>query len=72
MVGMQANDKRLYMSIEHGGRRVKSVKDIYEDTKIRVACYMACQDSEWIKAAWKKETMKDGKSLKVYKRFLYN
>ena len=43
---MQTSDKRLYMGIEHGERRVKSVKDIYEAKKIRLACNMACQDSE--------------------------
>ena len=54
------------MGIEHGGRRVKSVKDVYKDTKIKMACYMACQDSEWIQASWEKEVMDDGKSLNVY------
>ena len=43
MHGMQASDKWLYMSIEHGRREVRSVKDVYEDTKIRVACHMAYQ-----------------------------
>ena len=57
---MQTSDKRLYMGIEHGERRVKSVKDVGEDTKIKLACNMACQDSEWIQGAWKKEAMKDG------------
>ena len=41
MHSMQASDERLYMSIEHERRGVKSVKDVNEDTKIRVACYMA-------------------------------
>ena len=60
---MQASDERLYMSIEHGRRKVRSIKDVYEDTKIRVACHMAYQQSKWIQAAWEKEIMKDGKSL---------
>jgi len=63
MHGKQASDERLYLSKEKGGRGLKSIKDVYEDTKIRVACYMAYQDSQWIKSAWEKETAKEGKSL---------
>ena len=36
-------DEWLYMSMEHGGSRVKSVKNVYEGTKIRVAGYMVYQ-----------------------------
>ena len=53
----------IYISIEHGGGGVKSFKDFYKDTKIKVACYMTYQESEWIQTAWKKETMEDSKSL---------
>ena len=42
---------------------MKSVKDVYEDTKVRVACYMAYKDSEWIKLAWENELRREGKSL---------
>ena len=63
MHDIQAKDERLCMSTEHGGRKVKSVKDVCEDTKIRVACYITYQESEWLQAAYKKETMKDDKSL---------
>ena len=63
MHSMQASDERLYMSIEHERRGVKSVKDVNEDTKIRVECYMAYQKSEKTQAAWENETMKYIKSL---------
>ena len=36
---------------------------MYEDTKVRVACYMVYQNSPWIEAAWENEVRKEGKSL---------
>ena len=54
------------MSIELGRRRVKSVKNVYKDIKIRMACYMTCRESGWIQASWEKEAMKNGESLNVY------
>ena len=63
MHGRQASDERLYLRREDGGRGLKSMKDVYEETKIRVACYMAYQESPWIQAAWDCEVRKDGKSM---------
>ena len=63
MHGKQASDERLYLKMEDGGRGLKSMKDVYEDTKVRVACYMAYQDSPWIMAVWKSQLSKDGKSI---------
>ena len=45
MHGRQASDERLYMKNCDGGRRLKSMKDVYEDTKVRIACYMAYKNS---------------------------
>ena len=39
------------------------MKDVQEDTKVRVACYMAYQNSPWIEAAWESEAAKDRKSV---------
>ena len=36
----QCRDKRLYLRQEFGGRGIKSLKDVYAETKVRVACYM--------------------------------
>ena len=63
MHGRQASDERLYLRMGNGGRGMKSIKDVYEETKVRVACYMAYQESPWIKAAWENEVRKDGKSM---------
>jgi len=63
MHGKQASDERLYLRMEDGGRGLKSMKDVYEETKVRVACYMTYPNSPWIEAAWRNEVCKEGKSL---------
>ena len=52
------------MNRENGGRGLKSMKDLYEETKVRVACYMTYSDSAWIKTAWRREFQKEGKCIK--------
>ena len=64
MHGTQASDKWLYMRRENGGRGLKSIRDLYEETKVRVACYMTHSESVWIKTAWRTEFQKEGKSIK--------
>ena len=41
MLGMQVSDERLYLKRENGGRGLKSLRDTYKETRLRVACYMA-------------------------------
>ena len=62
MHGRQASDEQLNMRRENGGRGLKSMKDLYEETK--VACYMTQSESAWIKTAWRREFQKEGKSIK--------
>ena len=64
MHGKQASDERLYMRRENGGRRLKSMKYLYEETKVRVACYMTNSESAWRKTVWRREFQKEGKSIK--------
>ena len=64
MHGREASDKRLYMRRENGRRGLKSMKDLYEETKVRVACYMTHSESAWIKTTWRREFQKEGKSIK--------
>ena len=45
MHGRQANDEKLYLKVKDGGSGLKSMKDVQEDTKVRVARYMAYQNS---------------------------
>ena len=64
MHGRQVSEERLYMRRENGGRGLKSMKDLYEEAKVRVACYMTHSESAWIKKAWRREFQKECKSIK--------
>lgn len=52
--GMQASDERLCINRKHE-ERVNIVKDVHENPMIKVACYMAYQDSKWIQVGRKKQ-----------------
>ena len=41
----QASNELLYLKREKGGRGLKSLRDMYKETKIHVACYMAKSNS---------------------------
>ena len=64
MLGRQSSDERLYMKISAGGRGLKSLREVYEETRLQVACYMVTSESIWIKAAWRSETMRESNSVK--------
>ena len=55
MHGRQSSDERLYMKRHHGGRGLKSMKDVFQETKVRIATYMSMSESRWIEIAWKRE-----------------
>lgn len=61
--GTQASGERLYLSGKQGGRVLKNMKDMYEDTEIRVSCYMAPE--LWVDQNCteerERETQKEGK-----------
>ena len=63
MFGKESNNERLYLIREDGGRGIKSLRDIYKETKLRVTCYMACLQNKWIKAAQRGENTKKENSL---------
>ena len=46
------------------GAGLKSFKEVYDETKTRVACYMAAATNKWIKAAWRNESWIEQISLK--------
>ena len=64
MLRRQSSDERLYLKREEGGRGLKSLRDVYKETKLRVTCYMAMSQSQWIQAAWERETEKEYTSIK--------
>ena len=45
----QCSDERLYLRRELGGAEIKSLKDVYAETKERVGCYITFSSSMWIK-----------------------
>ena len=47
----QSSDERLFTNRREGGRGLKSFEELYDETKTRVACYMAVSTDEWIKVA---------------------
>ena len=63
MLGRQASDERLYLKREKGGRGLKSMMDVYKETRLRVACYMAKSTNRWIEAAWMRGTMKEENAI---------
>ena len=62
--GRQSSDERLSLKRKEGGRGLKSFKEVCNETKTGVACYMAAATNEWIKAAWRNESQKEQISLK--------
>ena len=45
MHGRQASDERLYLKVENRERELKRMKNAQEETKVRIACYVAYQNS---------------------------
>ena len=63
MHSLQGSDERLYLPRKVGGRGLKSVKDAYEETKIRILCYLFCSQNPWLSIVWKREIEKNHISL---------
>ena len=55
MHGKQPSDERLYPSRRASGKGVKSLRDVYKQTKVRVIRYMVVSDSPWMRVAWARE-----------------
>ena len=65
MLGKQASDERLYLKRDDGGRGLKSMRDVYKETKLRVGCYMLKSTKRLIQAAWRNETPKEENAIVV-------
>ena len=61
--GRQTVDERLHSKREDGGHGIKSMRDVYQETRLRVASYMAYSKNMWIKAAWMRETRKEENAI---------
>ena len=64
MLGRQSSDERLYLKRDVGGRGLKSLRDVFVETRLRVACYMIKSSNKWTKVAWKRELLKETNSIK--------
>ena len=53
MLGRQSSYERIYLKGDAGGLGLKSLRDVFVETRLRVACYIAKSSNKWIKAAWK-------------------
>ena len=53
----------MYLIREDDGKGIKSLRDIYKETRVRVTCYMACLENKWIKAAWRRQNTKEENSI---------
>ena len=63
ILGKQGSHERLYLKREDRGRGIKSMRDVYQETRLRVACYLACLTNSWIPAAWRREIMKEENAI---------
>ena len=57
--GKQSIDETLYSKRNKGSRGFKSFKEFYNETKARMACYMAAATKEWIRVTWGNESQKE-------------
>ena len=65
MLGRQSSDKRLHLKKGVGGQGLKLLQDVsVVEARLRVACYMVKSSITWIKAAWKRELIKETNSIK--------
>ena len=48
MLGRQSSEERLYLTQENGGRGLKSMRNVYRETKLRISCHMERSESLWI------------------------
>ena len=53
----------MYLKREKGRRGLKLLRDMYKETRLCVACYMAKSTSRWIEAAWRRETIKEENTI---------
>ena len=59
MFGRQSSDERLYLKRENDVRGLKSMKEVYRERKLRIACCMEKSESLWIQVAWDREREKE-------------
>ena len=51
MLWKQASNERLYLNREDGGTGLKLMRDVYKETRLRVAFLMSKSENKWTQAA---------------------
>ena len=64
MLGRQSNDKIPYLKKNSGGRGLKSLRNVFDEARLRVVCFFVKSSNKWIKAAWKIELLMQRNSIK--------
>ena len=59
MLQKHASNERLYLKRKKGEGGLRSLRDTYKETRLRVACYMAKSTNRRIEAVLRKETIKE-------------
>ena len=54
MLGKQASDERSCLKRDQAGRGSQSMRDVYAETRTRIACYMCKSGNKWIQAVWRR------------------
>ena len=57
--GRKSSDGRLYSKKKESGGGLKSFKEVYDETKTRVPCYMAAATNRLIRVTWRNESRKN-------------
>ena len=65
MLGKLVRDERLYQKRVKGGTGMKFLRDMYKETRLHVAYYMAKSTNRWNEAAWRREIIKKENAIFV-------
>ena len=58
MLVWQSSEEKLQMKRSVGGGELKSLREVFEETRLPVTYYIFMSKNKWIKVAWRRETDK--------------
>ena len=58
MLVWQSSEEKLQMKRSVGGGELKSLREVFEETRLPVTYYIFMSKNKWIKVAWRRETNK--------------
>ena len=60
----QSSDERFYLKRDVIGQGLKSLRDVFVEVRLHVACYMVKCSNNWIKIACERELLKETNLIK--------